>query len=124
MNQDSRRGFLATVARWGAVIGLGALVARLAGRTAGESDQTGPRDVCRRCRVLDACNRPDGMRTRTALGVAPGDRSPAPSWAGPPGEGAPPRERGKLGGRTTERGLCGQPPDGPLVSRWVRREDT
>jgi len=112
-----RRSFLQTAARWAAAIGLGALVARLAGRAVDGTRTAGPQDVCRRCAALRACNRPDGVRTRDALGLAGGHSRVAPdsSAEGAGGHAGPPLH-GNLG-------LCGAPPDGELVSRWVRRED-
>ncbi len=101
MSHTNRRGFITTVARWGAMAGLGAILARFISRRPEESDNVAT-PPCRRCASLDRCNRPDGVRSRDAIGLAP---SPAPT--------AP-----------DDRGLCGERPDGELVSRWVRREES
>lgn len=106
MSQTSRRGFLGTAARWGAAVGLGALVARLAGRAPAESDGKGPVPPCARCAALSTCNRPDGVRAQRQLGVAPVPRNPRATHASP------------------LQALCGRRPDGELVSRWVRREES
>lgn len=101
MSQTNRRGFLTTVARWGAVAGLGAIAARLLGGRSESPGDAGSAPPCRRCGALARCNRPDGVRARDAM-----DSVPSPRFAGP-----------------DDRGLCGESPDGPLVSRWIRRDE-
>ncbi len=101
MNQTNRRSFLTTVARWGAMLGLGAIVARFAvqPRDTGENGTVTP--PCGRCAALARCNRPDGVRARSAA-----DIDPSPATSSP-----------------DDRGLCGERPDGELVSRWIRRDE-
>ncbi len=101
MSQTNRRTFLTTAARWGAMLGLGSLFARVLGGRSEAPDSAGSGPPCRRCAVLAQCNRPDGVKARDAAAIAP---SPRPA----PGD---------------SRGLCGEPPDGELVSRWVRRDE-
>ncbi len=100
MSQTNRRTFLTTAARWGAMLGLGAIVARFLGRREpeGAASVTPP---CRRCAALARCNRPDGVRARAAADIDPSPATSAPD----------------------DRGLCGERVDGELVSRWIRRDE-
>ena len=100
MKQTNRRAFLSAVARWGAMLGLGAFFARaLIVRSADSPAASAP--PCRSCGSLSKCNRPDGVKARGVARI-PSSPRPAPADA---------------------RGLCGEPPDGELVSRWIRRDE-
>ena len=103
----TRRGFFAALGRVGALVGLGAIVARLAGREAGKNSAWNA-GLCGRCPALGTCVLPDGAKTRLARGLGEGERQEsrdgASGWGG--------------------RGLCGvSQPESP-GSRWTRREET
>ncbi len=100
MSQTNRRTFLTTVARWCAMLGLGAIVARFLGRSDADGDASAG-VPCRRCAELARCNRPDGVRARADAGLDPSPATSAPD----------------------DRGLCGERVDGELVSRWIRRDE-
>jgi hypothetical protein len=104
----TRRGFFAVCGRVGALAGLGAIVARLAGREAGKGSSARNAGLCGRCPALGTCVLPDGAKTRLERGPDASERQEsrggASGWDG--------------------RGLCGVPqPESPSL-RWTRREET
>ena len=106
MNETTRRGFMANAARIGIAAALGGVLLRLIGRGGKTSgDAASP---CATCGLVTRCNRPDGVRARKTAG----QHIPEGGHMGPP-----------LQERTEEKGNCGESPNGPLVSRWVRREE-
>ena len=108
MERITRRGFFAALGRGGALLGLGAIVARLAGRGAGKDSAARSAGLCTRCPVLGTCVLPDGARTRLARGPGGGERQES--------------RRGKSG--WDGRGLCGVPQPESPGSQWTRREVT
>ncbi len=101
MSHDtSRRGFMTNVARIGIAAAIAAVAVRLFGRDLGDEHDS-PQSPCRACGLLDRCNRPEGVRERSSQSIEHSRQESAPG----------------------SRGACGESPDGPLVSRWVRKEE-
>jgi len=102
----TRRGFFAAVGRGAALAGLGAVLVRLAGRTAPKDSPAGAAALCTRCPALGYCVLPDGAKTRRAQGLGESDPRKTPGDAS----------------LSEGRGLCGvRQPESP-GSRWTRRE--
>ena len=105
----TRRGFFAAFWRGAAFAGLGAIVARLAGRSGRAGSPSGDAALCGRCPALGYCVLPDGAKTRRARGVDARESSGIPAGGASLSDG---------------RGLCGlRPPESP-GSTWTRREMT
>lgn|GEM_PF-2788222 len=110
MNQrTTRRHFLVKLGRTVGFAGLGALAARLIGRSPKSGASRRREDLCPRCPVLGRCNFPEAAAVRRKLGKS---RSSA---------NVPLRDDGVI---PEVRGLCGARPTDAPGSRWIRREAT
>jgi hypothetical protein len=102
--QFTRRGFVARLGRLAALAGLGVLAARLLGRPSGKKSSRATAAPCRQCALLQRCDLPDALETRSL-----GPRTETDG-----------RNLPVDGNLSAVNGLCGRQPG----SRWIRRETT
>ena len=110
MDQElTRRGFFVRLGRAAGLAALGAIVARLSGRSPEAATSRHGPQLCRRCPVLAGCSYPEADRTRRNLGAGEADK------------GNLFRDRAAS---SDVRGLCGARPTDASSSRCIGRKVT